>query len=983
MTYKIISEAEKIEAFRNEQEFTIFDSTEQVQTTHRVTIDDLEKVIVEHQPDKSKRKLIQFNPFIEGRKTQLTALLPHTCMVDIDFKGADLDERKKRLCEDLKENNFDTAFSKLVTILKTDPCCFYFDTSSSHGKTGDYGEKIYGCKALFNIVSSYWWENNGQYEPDGETSKTLMKENYKVLLSYLYDTYGIKARSDKNVSYIDNVGARLQQGVYTSWGKNIMVNPNAHIIAYNIDKVTNLYQDQPKLTFSQLRADNDNFSQSFLPKIKDLLNRSLSGETFATEQYNLIISDLARRVDHYDSALSVLFSLKHLDQKYLKHYYSMIKNLYQGGSIPLRNFEVFKAFIDKLQEKYAIPLSNLLRVTDLKRNTNNDLLQNTYDVSIEYTKFVSEKRAELYQYFDYNQKTYIKAEAGGGKTTLLVDYAVRKLKHGFKKVVLVIPKNSLLEQQYAIIKKRYPKLQVTENFDKKNYKDEEGLILSSTVKVNRIPDPDLIIIDEVQNLVNYSNEIISNIKHPCKKIMVSATAEKYLICEQNYTYINLHKTGEQKKNLTMFVSKQHNKLLKFLINPARKQLIFYNNLDESKKIFTRHEFGIDFTFVNSPNKDSIDSQNVILNQYLDKDHYVITSFLTDGINFNNTHWDDIIIVENGTVSADEIYQLSNRFRLLQNEVNTILIAKPRPLKYGGIDFNKLKDMAYYGSRVQELKMTEKMLNTMAYRNENHALMKSPYFIKNERTFTYSLNEDSIKLEMYREHFLDKYFTCQNVMAYALEYYFMVTMYFRVEKDPKGFSNNNKLNNLFMQNLSGITNVLRFIDHAEHMSAIPNVLPVAVLSEVENHFSYFKRLTMRVVEIEEVGGDVTKCTLPENNYKTYIKGINKKFLGKVTNVQTIDNYDKLYYDRQSVFMSIVRGSALVHQHNSRKGNFDYITDADVVSYFTANPNEYDNFKNERRGYDFQLKKKSVSVYLNSIGRYIEKKRIMSKTYYKFV
>lgn len=965
MNYKIEKNIDAILALRYDLEFTIYKSVRQVKSNLTCEICDLEKYIVEDQPDKPKRTLVHFNPFKEGRKSKAFALLPHTCMVDVDFKGKDIKIREQNLMKDMDEPTFDLAYNKLIKRFQSDPCCLYFDTSHS-GK---------GIKALYSVVSDYYVENFDIYKPDGIMCDTLMKENYTILTEYLSDKLNITARKGGEGAYIDVVGNRITQGIYTSWGRDLKINPLAHVLKYKLKDYMNSYVGDPvqiSYTDIELKKLNNKFSKEFIPYMKELYNNFINGDDDSTKQYNLIVNKMKEMMSNYSPALPILFTLKYLDETYLVYWYGFFRNLYQGGSIPLNNYNLFREFIFRIDSKFAIPLSNLINYTKLKKNLNTDLFNNKYTETIEYTDWVSEHKNELFDFFDENNEVFIKAEAGGGKTTLLVEYGVEKLKT-MKKVVLVIPKNSLLEQQYHIIKMKYPKLPISRNFGRYYHQDEEGLILSSTPKLHKIKNVDLIIVDETQNLVNYASEIISNIKQSCKKIFISATPEKYLIYERNYFYINLHKKDETKKRLIKYISKQHNEILKILIHPGRKQLIFYNNLDESVRIFTKKEFGVDFTFINSPKKHTIEAQDIILNQRLKDNHYVITSFLTDGINFNNTIWDDIIIVENGTVSADEIYQLSNRFRNLLKPLNTILISKPRHAKHsGGIDFNKFKNYEYYKDRIKNSLEWEQKLNNERWRNENVAMIKSPNFIK--KGDRYYFNQDSVKLEIYRTEFLDKYYIYQDVMDYGLEYYFDVINVFRIEKKNHDFVNRNPLNKLFLENIDIISITLVFMKDPIWLKDPISNFPKNLIDIVTKEFSYFKKLSMRIVEINECDGDIKKSILPGNSYTTYIKRLRKKKLGDTENTRALDGLDKYYWNRQEDFVKLIKDKCVIEHYKTRQNEFDYVSVESVNDIFKNDFNQMERFVDECKEYDFSCNEKGIGKYMSAIGRHLERKQL---------
>jgi hypothetical protein len=223
-----------------------------------------------------------------------------------------------------------------------------------------------------------------------------------------------------------------------------------------------------------------------------------------------------------------------------------------------------------------------------------------------------------------------------------------------------------------------------------DYNGEDGFIFCSTPNMVKIKDIDILMIDEVQNLVKYAAKILANLPIVDKLILISATPELYLIGEKDYYYLRLNRKNKVKKTINKYYSRQHHKLLREFIDPNKNQLIFYNNKEESKKIFTKESFGIDFTFINSDSREDVKIKKAINDEMLPNGHMVCTSFISDGLNFKNLQWDDIIIVGQDSLMVDEIYQLSNRFRNVQ-DLNINYISVPRPSKLNAvIDYDKFK-----------------------------------------------------------------------------------------------------------------------------------------------------------------------------------------------------------------------------------------------------------------------------------------------------
>ena len=98
----------------------------------------------------------------------------------------------------------------------------------------------------------------------------------------------------------------------------------------------------------------------------------------------------------------------------------------------------------------------------------------------------------------------LKAPAGAGKNTIMMEYIFKCFENGYKRIVYVLPKNSLLEQQINImnkelIKKNINDIKICKNFgkktfyNKKEYEQEDKVVIySSTPKVKYCDDTRLI-----------------------------------------------------------------------------------------------------------------------------------------------------------------------------------------------------------------------------------------------------------------------------------------------------------------------------------------------------------------------------------------------------------------------------------------------------------------------------------------------------------
>jgi hypothetical protein len=724
MTYEIMNDVKTIiSTFEDDMfRFSIFDSKQHEYTAkNMVHISDLHQFMVEHKVNKNDRRFIVFNPYANGRKTKINALLPNKIMVDVDVKTP---FQQSLLMKDLGVDNISDALSKLLKLFQDDPCCLYVDMSSSG----------MGIKAVYTIISDAYIKQypdfmsvtqaQTHYAAKGinyDQNDSLMvlhmfmDTNYKVMLTYLKNKFNLNA-VDKG--YIDPAGAKLTQGTYSSWGKEILIKTEPHIIYYKLSesrmiKFAKSYQPINKLPDTELTKSNNDY----LDKLKIYMNGLLtSGNNDDLLLYNIHAAKLSDLMEHYN--YPILLSINWVTPVNQLFFYNILKGFYLGNSIMLNTFNDFQLFISKLNGD-GIELKNLIPIYLFdKKDKNKNLFENTYDEIIYYKNYISEKTTEIENILQQHDRVVLEADAGAGKTNFYMDYAINKyLKGEIRKVVIVIPKNSLLDQQYEIISTKYNNVNIIKNYKSaKIENDETGLFLSSTPAVAKIKNIDLLIVDEVQNLVNYSEKIKSNMPIVKKTILVSATPEKYLIYEEDYFYLKLIKEKKDRQILTIKHYSDRNTIFQSLIDPNRKQFIYYLNIDESKKLFTPENFsGITFIFANSKDQDEPAVKNIVQNQFLGGNHVVTTSYLTDGINFNNMSWDDIIIFEDALLTPEEKYQISQRFRHLIGKVNIILLALPRFInKDYKLKYDWTKNMNHFNTKLLKGINAQKILNTERY-----------------------------------------------------------------------------------------------------------------------------------------------------------------------------------------------------------------------------------------------------------------------------
>lgn len=971
--FKIINDETTIKTFREYyQTFQIHSSFNQIKTDLVVGLDELKPHIVQTNIHKNQRNYIHFNRFRDGYKSKDFGLLPHTFLLDIDGKSK---KQRDNFCKDMGCIDYQQSLKKCYNLLKNDKCCLYIDYSQSNN----------GLHCLFTIISNYFTENDNVDINDSSIIDVLMKHNFNTMLEYL-KPYNINFYNDKNNDYVDSSLTKITTGVYSSNGLGFYLNPLSNIIYYELnDNDLKINKPTTIIDVEKVKELNNNYSYklfNYVLKIKD-----------EKDLKDRFISDLKPLFSHYDERL--LFSIKYVDTQYKRFYYRVYSNFYDGSSLKkhLRSFETFEKYLNNLKPKFIIPINSILDVDLTDRNSIKvDFFNNEYNETLYYNQFISENKTQLFNIFDSRDYVVLKSNSGSGKSSLIFDY-INYCFSTMNTIVLCSPKNSLLTQQLTILTKTYPNIKIVENYGNSRVnmsliRDEKVLILTSTPKIKYIGSYDLIIIDEIQNLINYSNKIVSNVDKRLKTILISSTTEPYLIFESGYYYVNLVKNNDIKKTLNVIVSRNFKKTLLDLVKSDEKTLIFYNNIDVSKDV--EKTLKIKFKYLNSKNKDS-HNLKCIKNQKLYETHYFSTSYISDGINFNNDSWDKLIIVDNG-LSPFEIYQITYRFRLTNPTI--YLITKGKSLYYKGFSgfeksfFDGFRNMDYFNKMVNELQKDTELLNQNPTINKNIQKIENDFILK-DLDSKYILNIDSIKKDVYDRFFNTFFSVYKNVWEYSLQYYFKVVKTFELDENEslKGFEKDSMLIDIFKENHKDLL-MWSFGDWFDyHIDFLklnnPTNKPLNVNDMVKDNITYFKNLLKRCKDLNDLGFDyetyLSEICGKQQNYQRFI---NRKRIESIDMGKNNDGLSLEYYKRQNKMVELIENSGIIKQHP--KKSFEYFTINDLLEYLNNNQTLYSQFYFGKK-YDFSLNSRDLGRYVSLIKRCFDKKEILlnGKNYRVFV
>ncbi|MGZ2370413.1 DEAD/DEAH box helicase [Ancylomarina sp. YFZ004] len=1000
MQYKIINDELFTQQFRADQDFYYYKNCTDKSCTKTLKLEELEDYIIQSdisEENKNTRNLIVINPIksLDGilGKSKEYFYLPNSIMFDLDVKKEAVDVQNQ-LLKDTNAKTLDDALKQVYEQLKSDECCLYLD----------YSQSGTGLKAIFSVVSQTYVDYL-----DGDDVNTLLAEgihqqNFKVLLSYL-QKYGLKFYDNKSIDYLDGCGNKLTQGTFSSNGTHFYINSMAKVLRGEFDEKLVFNEINKNSNKTYLNSDdkdvlklNNKYSEAFFKHITEIHNER--GDEWM--QFEKAIKEV---MGHY--LYDLYPSLQHLDREYLKSYYKLFKKYYCGNSRKKEktSLDNFKEYVNKTRYNYVVPLHQIFSkcygyVPTVDIDTVEcDFFKNEYDEIIEYNEFVGkeEQQEELFTIFDKHDNVVFKSDAGSGKTTLIQKYISYKFKDGLSRIAFVIPKNSLLEQQKYIIEEleEFKDIKIVSNYDSKTYKkenfnkDDKVLILSSTPKLRYGADVELVIIDEIQNLVFYSDTIISNRLRGVKTIFTSATPEAYLIGEHDYYYLNMIKEDKVKQTLNIIIRKSQTAALKELINKDRKQMIFLNDVSRSKN-FAASFPHINFSYLNRQVKNKKETKEVLRNQYLKDNHYLVTRYVSEGLNFNNEKWDDLIIMEDKSLSPSELYQLSCRFRKVKG-LNIYLIARgrnglsDRELQYDCLQ-NLIED-----DRLNKAENLCVRVNKHHKANSNRSYMKHEYLLKYNGG-DYVVNYDKFKLDAYNKYFQQYYMNCSDVFDYSLGYYFtLFKSFIKEDEEHDKFVKDERIENIFIANRDVITSMYSVqkeftkrnqFDIDEEVSSLfnnedhssnPHCISDEDFKVIEDNYSQFVLLCKRYNELIELGGDVDKATSTNSAYKLITKNLSYQNIGSCVNRTELAGLDLELYNRQEKFINMVIQNKLFIKHRNKKSVFACVDADEVMSYLKSNNKMLIELNLGVKDYELTVERRSVDLYLSKMPRYIKKCR----------
>lgn len=735
------------------------------------------------------------NDYYNSRKRLKNLYYPFLVMLDIDCKKG----KDKLFLSDigLSDSTLEEGISSLIKKLHNDSRCVYTDISRSDK----------GIKAIFTVYSTqllciaeYHHKNN--LKCDVATLRFLHQQNAKCILAYIREKYNLKLYKGKE-NYIDR-GAMFNavQPNFSSNGKAYHFNPDNEIIKFQIpqDEIDYFENGKKKknilfnggktveLTVNRLNDINNSFCERF--KKFYLQNADICDSFIHDEIFG-----------HYDSPkhLRTLYSLKYVNDENRRFFYGLfVKNVSSDSNMKERfpTYESWVNYVASLTEKDNLtqvllnifkPIVSFNTVFDFTEDS--DFFNRKYDEILMFKDYISTKYDEIKIILENNKVIVLKADANTGKTTVIFKYLIEKINENPNGIyVFISPKNSLLQQQLCKLKAEYPDINFIENYDKKTVRIEKispkTIILSSSVKGLMLDNIDILVIDEIHNLVNFSEKIVSERADAKKTLLVSATPELYTLGQENFFYLQLKNENQFKKHVDVIYPHKMDETLQQFIKKYKdkKVLIYYQNINKHYEYFNFcKELGIELQSLSSKNK-TAHYDEVLNTQKLYNNFYITTSTIMDGINFLNEEWDELIIITRNETVFD-LYQLTNRFRQAKDLHITILPYKKKELYAGLISFNKLED-GYKEQHKKLIRVSDHFNNKLNKCTSTELVeLRGIPNINGQ----YIANEDYVKLSKFREVIQYKFQNYENVFEEALGYYFDVNVLKEVKDDNSKYT----------------------------------------------------------------------------------------------------------------------------------------------------------------------------------------------------
>ena len=373
----------------------------------------------------------------------------------------------------------------------------------------------------------------------------------------------------------------------------------------------------------------------------------------------------------------------------------------------------------------------------------------------------------------------------------------------------------------------------------------------------------------------------------------------------------------------------------------------------------KYKNDVNIQLINAKLKRNPEVIDLLENEIIHSNHVIGTSYISDGINFNNSEWNDLFIIENDSLTICEVYQLTKRFRKV-NDLNIIFFARERkdadeakPIK-----FSYLNIVPEY--RKLQYKEFEKVLSDLVLHNPGDALIQIDGIF--EFNGKYSFNNDFLKLINF-ENYNWKYKIYKHIFYGALEYYFNVGTITNADN----YNSDDKLKitelNKFVKK-----NIKYLISKADFSICETNDEDLFNLLDVENELDkiinnnreYFKKINSRIKLLLSLNGNPIDCLLVK--FERRIE--NLKIKKVLTSTETIlpnatEIITKKWVDK---FVDWLLIQDIFHDYNGKK----YFFFDDVIEKLKIIPQELLNESN--LFFNYMTNEVKLKKYLRNIDRF---------------
>ncbi|MHC1702807.1 MAG: DEAD/DEAH box helicase family protein [Tenuifilaceae bacterium] len=1022
MNYEIINDLVIKNRFFNEWGYQIYRNHSEWLALKTVPFYCLKDNIIQKDVPKSERVYVALNRGKDGRRKYSHAYIPSEYGIDIDITAS----AEQNFIKDFGGGNLKQAMMNFIEQFRQVPFVRFIDYSASfEGMDVSFdaaGNRLpdhkYGIHVMLNVISDNYIANWGTYKT-GSNEQMIhdeMNAKMEVVFEYLnnngigitYYGYGLK---NKPYNYVDSAMNSFTQGFYTSNGLLGLFMEDADILTFKladfylipaqnrlhnkgrnvyIPKIKNIKSSTPLVVSpTQLAMENEEVCDT----IFDFYKRNKNNKSVIDEMHAIFKGLITSHSDTFP----ICCSLKDCNRKARRiMWYILNKSYKKDGSRTadfaslsmLENYFVSLNGV-KAQLKFKNYFKDVLNL--IKKNANKtvkvrktDLFENRYDKTLYYEEYISEKQDEIFQIFNENVKTVLTGKAGGGKSRLLMNYAVDKLDtHVYKNVLVVITKNSNLIQVKQIIKNRFPQMngRVFDNFgakvwwnpQKQNHPDG-CIILSSTCKMSELKNIDLVIFDEIHNAVSFSEKIPSDLCHSTKFIFSSATPESYLVWESNYFYLNMVKIDDVLQHVLLEKTDDVTHRMEDIIKGKKTIVIYWNNI--KKAMVWRDGYfkntGIYFKIISKETMAKEDwVKRMIESEMLTYNFLIVTSFYSDGINFNNLKWDVVVFRDTRHETPMNMYQTFGRLRLATPELYCITKERPLSEPKWGVNFEVFRSKKAKTEELKKLKNDLRLMNSDTDRNRRTRSIREEHLYHKNAEGEFRISKDKLKKKQVDSKFLRLYNMYECVRMETLEHYFTLTVNSHIYGEKKDVKANELVEELWLTKGDAIIKVLA----VEEKRLDNNLINRNILSDedeelVLDNMVFFRKIYQKIKKLKNL--DLSpKDYIKELNYEggTWDRFYRKKsseYIGSLSQSKAdglLNGFDNLYYEGYKRIHNYIKHHNLDKTDSKVGITYRYVLVKEVVQHILDNNNQDEFLLGDERLFNL-CSSKSLSAYMRT-------------------